>query len=402
MEYASVSFCIIYPDSSSPVFDYNQGKSLNPASLMKLITSAASLEMLGPDHRFRTTVGYTGTLNKRTGRLRGNIIIKGGGDPALGSKYFEEHYSGFTERWIEEIRKQGIKKVSGRVITDDSYFDYQPVPARWLLEDAGNYYGAGVYGLSVFDNTYEIHQDGRLAGTVPANPDTSVLRASIADPPLIMAKILDQKLRDSGIVVSGEPATTRLLQSSDIGQLIPLTETVSPPLKEIIEVMNHESINLYAEHLLKELGKVFGESGSTESGIKVMRQFLSEAGVNTEGMFIEDGSGLSPLNALNSGDLVSLLRYMKSKGRYFHEYFYSLPEAGREGTLKNNFKDPVFCTRMSAKSGSMTRVRNYAGYITTLSGKELIFCILVNNYTGPAQILISHIEGILIETIKDE
>ena len=145
------------PDSIRPVFEYNSEKSLIPASVMKLITSAASLEMLGPDYRFRTTVGYTGKLNKRSGRLNGNIIIKGGGDPALGSKNFGEHYSGFADGWVEEIRKLGIKKMTGRVITDDSYFDYLPVPAKWLWEDAGNYYGAGAYGFSVFDNTYEIH-----------------------------------------------------------------------------------------------------------------------------------------------------------------------------------------------------------------------------------------------------
>jgi D-alanyl-D-alanine carboxypeptidase/D-alanyl-D-alanine-endopeptidase (penicillin-binding protein 4) len=238
------------------------------------------------------------------------------------------------------------------------------------------------------------------AGTVPPDPDTIVLKASISDPPLIMAKVLDQKLRDSGIAVSGEPTTVRLLPSSDIGQVFILTEIVSPPLQDIIKVMNHESINFYAEHLLKELGKVFGKSGSTEAGIKVMLQFLSDAGINTEGIFIEDGSGLSPLNAINSGDLVSLLSFMLKKGKYFSEFLNSLPEAGREGTLKNYFRDPVFEGRLEAKSGSMTRVKNYAGYIKTVSGNELVFCILVNNYTGPVQNIISNIEDVLKETIK--
>lgn len=393
MVHASVSFYITDPDSIRPVLDYNSEKSLNPASVLKLITSAASLEMLGPDHRFRTTIGYTGNLNRRSGRLNGNIIIKGGGDPVLGSKNFGEHYSGFADGWVEEIRKLGIKKIAGRVITDDSYFDYLPVPAKWLLEDTGNPYGAGAYGLSVFDNTYEVH----LMNT----PDTLMVNASIADPPLIMAGVLDQKLKDSGINVSGEPTTTRLLQSSGKGQFIPVSETVSPPLKEIIEVMNHESINLYAEHLLKELGRVFEDTGSTESGIKVVKKFLLQAGIDIKGMFIEDGSGLSPLNAINSASMISLLSYMKKNGKYFNDFFNSLPEAGSEGTLKNYFRDPVFYGRIAAKSGSMTRVKNYAGYITTFSGNELIFCILVNNYNGPVQNLISNMEEILKETIKN-
>lgn len=446
MAHASVSLFIADADSSNPVFEYNSGKSLIPASIIKLITSSASIEMLGPDYKFRTTLGYTGTLNKRTGRLNGNIIIKGGGDPTLGSKNFEEHYSGFAESWISEIIKLGIRRISGRVITDDSYYDYLPVPAKWLWEDAGNYYGAGAYGLSVFDNTYEIHfktapdsisqiitgiypeecsfqfsnwlvaagsadkayifaapysTNGWLAGTIPSNLNDYVLKASIADPPLIMAKVIDQKLRDAGIAVSGEPTTTRLMQTSVNEQVFPVTETISPQLKDIIEVLNHESMNLYAEHLVKELGKVFGGSGSTESGVKVVTQFLSDAGINTDGMFLEDGSGLSPLNAINSKELVNLLCYMMRKAKYFNEFYSSLPDAGKEGSLKNYFKDPLFDSRLSAKSGSMTRVRCYAGYIRTLSGNELAFCILINNFTGQVQNIIPHIEEILKETIND-
>ena len=149
------------------LFDYNSGISLAPASVMKLITSAAALELLGPEYTFKTTVGYTGTLNKRTGRLNGNIIIHGGGDPALGSKYFSDHYGDFLHNWVAEIRKTGIKKIRGRVITDDSYYDFLPVPAKWLWEDEGNYYGAGAYGLSVFDNTYEIHFQTFADSTLP-------------------------------------------------------------------------------------------------------------------------------------------------------------------------------------------------------------------------------------------
>ena len=157
MMHASVSLCIKDADNGKTISDYNPDRSLIPASVMKLITSGIALELLGPQHNFKTIVGYTGLLNKRTGRLSGNIIIRGGGDPALGSEYFEDHYQDFLNRWVIEIKKTGIKSVDGKVITDDSYFDFLPVPAKWQWEDIGNYYGAGVYGLSVFDNTVEIH-----------------------------------------------------------------------------------------------------------------------------------------------------------------------------------------------------------------------------------------------------
>ena len=153
MIHASVSICIKDAGNGETITEFDAEKSLIPASVMKLITSGVALELLGPQYTFRTIIGYTGSLNKRTGRLSGNIIVRGGGDPALGSGYFEDHYRDFIDSCISQIKRTGIRRVDGMVITDDSYYDFLPVPAKWQWEDLGNYYGAGVYGLSVFDNT---------------------------------------------------------------------------------------------------------------------------------------------------------------------------------------------------------------------------------------------------------
>jgi D-alanyl-D-alanine carboxypeptidase/D-alanyl-D-alanine-endopeptidase (penicillin-binding protein 4) len=447
MFHASVSMCVANAENGETVFGYNSVKSLTPASVLKLVTSAAALELLGPQYTFRTELGYTGTINRRTGKLKGNIIIRGGGDPALGSKNFSDYYSDFMGSWVNGIKKLGIKKIEGRVITDDSYYDFQPVPAKWLWEDAGNYYGAGAYGLSVFDNTYEIHlktssdssqllikeivpneckyefsnwliaagtsdegyifaapysTNGWLAGSVPVNMDDFVLKASIADPPRLIAKMLNEKLEAADIIVSEEPTTTRMEQENISEKFIPISETISPPLSKIIEILNHESVNLYAEHLIKELGKKYKKTGSTAAGIEVIIDFLKNAGIRTDGMFIEDGSGLSPVNSINTRELVNLLFYMKYNGRYYSEYYNSFPDAGKEGTLKNYFRDPVFDTRLKAKSGSMTRVKSYAGYFTTQSGKQMIFSIIVNNFSGPSNIIISYIEEIIKEIIVNK
>jgi serine-type D-Ala-D-Ala carboxypeptidase/endopeptidase (penicillin-binding protein 4) len=444
MIHASVSLCFKDADNGETLIEYNSCKSLTPASVMKLITSGVTLELLGPTYNFRTILGYTGSINKRTGRLSGNIVIKGGGDPALGSKYFVDHYRDFLNKWVSDIRITGIKRVDGKVITDDSYYDFLPVPSKWQWEDIGNYYGAGVYGLSVFDNTLELHlqtssdsspvvisgldpkeyrydfenrlaasgtsdegyvfaapysTSGWLTGTVPVFRDDFVLKASISDPPLFLAKLLNEKLETSGIKIKEEPSTIRLEKKNLNELVIPVSEIISPPLSEIIEVLNHESVNLYAETLLKELGKTFLKSGSTASGVKVIQDFLLSANIPTDGFFIEDGSGLSPGNAINSEALVNFLVYMKKHAKYFKEYFLSLPEAGKEGTLKSYFMDPVFEARMNAKSGSMKRVRCYAGYFTTKSDRNMVFSILVNNYNGPSQRVISGIEEIIKEII---
>ncbi|HNW56364.1 MAG TPA: D-alanyl-D-alanine carboxypeptidase, partial [Bacteroidales bacterium] len=254
LTHASVSLYVTDTQSGEILAEHNAEKSLAPASIMKLITSAAALELLGPEYTFKTTLGYTGIINKKSGRLNGNLIIKGGGDPALGSPNFSDHYQDFITRWIDDIKKAGIRRIEGRVITDDSYFDYLPVHAKWLWEDPGSYYGAGVFGLSVFDNTYEIHlrslpdssgteitkimppecryeyrnmitaggsgysayafaepysTKGWLAGSVPANVKDYVMEVAIADPPLLLAKMINERLEKEGIKVSQEPVTTR-------------------------------------------------------------------------------------------------------------------------------------------------------------------------------------------------
>jgi D-alanyl-D-alanine carboxypeptidase/D-alanyl-D-alanine-endopeptidase (penicillin-binding protein 4) len=446
MIHGSVSLRIANINTQENILEYNSDKSFTPASVLKLVTSASALELLGPDYVFKTVLGYSGSLNRKTGKLSGDIIIIGGGDPALGSEYFSEHYNDFISKWIDEIKKSGIKKVTGRVITDDTYFDNNPVSGKWLIEDIGNYYGAGVYGLSVFDNTYEIHfnttdsnhliinkivpnefnisltnnlkatgntdegyiysmpygNSALLVGTIPVNAEDFVLKGSIPDPPFLIAKIINDRLEAEGIKISGEPTTLRKENKTNTGEVVNITETISPALSEIIEVLNHESVNLYAETLARELGKKYRNNGSTSAGVEVIKDFLENAGIKTDGLFIEDGSGLSPANSINSSELVNLLLYMNLKGKNFAAYYNSLPEAGKNGTLKSYFKDGVFDSRLRAKSGSITRVRSYAGYFTTISGKNMAFSIIVNNFSGPSKHIIAGIEGIIKEVIENK
>lgn len=444
MIHGSASVLIVDTGNGDTIADHNSEISLTQASVMKLVTTAAALEKLGSGYRFKTSVGYSGTLRYRSGLLKGDIVIKGGGDPALGSERFGDNYAGFIDKWVEAISDLGIKKIKGRIVADDSYYDYQPVPPGWNWEDIGNYYGAGAYGISIFDNTLKLHfrtsgegtspemillepagtgitlhsfltahgtsdmgyvymapytSSGWISGTIPANRDDFVLKASLPDPPLLSATILNQKLRGAGIRIAYAPTTTRLSSGYENGDFTEIGSTLSPPLSAIIEVLNHESVNLYAEHLVRELGKVTTGTGSNSSGTSAIVQFLDSIGVNTAGMFIEDGSGLSPQDAINPGGLVSLLMYMKNNSRYGEDFLKSLPEAGKEGTLKNYFKDPLFENRLWAKSGTLSRVKAYAGYLKTISGRDMAFCIIVNNFTGPSSDVITNIENILRETI---
>ena len=444
MSGASFSGCIVDLKDGTKVWEYNSDESIIPASVLKVVTSSAALELLGPEYTFNTRMGYTGTLNRRTGLLSGDLIIQGGGDPSLGSPYFREHYDSFLSSWIQKIRESGIKTISGGVICDDSRYDYQPVPSGWLWEDIGNYYGAGVFGLSLFDNTYKIHfktseegsapeitgitpdickyelsnqlissgnsdngyvfaapygSYGWIAGSIPVNREDFVLKASIPDPPVLMARLFDLMLDSAGIEVVKAPSTSRIENAIPTGMVL-LSEVNSPPLESIIEVLNHESVNLYAEHLLKEIGLQFNGKGSTKSGIDVLYSFLKETGADTTGFFIEDGSGLSPMNAVTSKGLAGLMLYMFTKARNHEAFLNSLPEAGKEGTLKYVFLNPAFEKNLKAKSGSFTRTRSYAGYFAARSGRKMAFSILVNNFSGPSQTIVEGIEAILLETLE--
>jgi D-alanyl-D-alanine carboxypeptidase/D-alanyl-D-alanine-endopeptidase (penicillin-binding protein 4) len=447
MLHASASILVRDAATGEAVIDINKSTSLTPASVLKLITSGVALEVLGPEHKFRTVLAYTGRLDKKSGKLNGDIIIKGGGDPALGSEYFAGHYKNFPDSWVSSIKNLGIKEIEGRVITDDTYFDNLPAPAKWQWEDLGNYYGAGVFGLNVFDNMVRIHfrtsdegspaiisgtdpssyickfanmvtssgnsdngyifsspysDHGWITGTIPVNREDFVLKGAVADPPMLFARLFSDKLKAAGINISGKPATCHSDGTKSPDKIVFISELLSPDLSRIIEILNHESVNLFAETLLKELGKQATDTGSTSAGLKVVYDFLNSCNISTGGIFLEDGSGLSPRDAITTEALTSFLIYMKNKGKYFSYYAESLPLAGKEGTLTAVFRDPAFEYRLRAKSGSMERVRCYAGYFTTVSGKEMTFSILTNNFTGPSSNIIHLIEEVVREIISNK
>ncbi len=443
MESASVSFSLVDANSGEVKYLYNEHITLVPASVLKLVTSAVALEILGGDHIFSTSLYYSGRLDKNSGVLDGDIIISGGGDPTLGSERFNEHYGDLLEGWATSIQQSGIKSIGGRVIADDGYFDFNPVPGEWLWEDIGNYYGAGAYGLSIFDNTYKIHFktadegsvpvmtsisreglgivlenrltakgssdlgyifaapysfSGWISGTIPANRTDFVLKGAITDPPLLAARMLEKRLETINVSVAKEATTVRISGKLNNDQPKLISRTISPPLKDIIYVLNHESINLYAETLVKEIAKSYGLDGTRANGTKMVENYLTEKKIWSDNTKFIDGSGLSTQNKISTFALTSLL--VKMKGSHLEkEFVSSLPIPGEEGTIKNIFLDQIFQDNLRIKSGSMDGVRSFAGYFTTVSGKELAFAIIINNFSGPSSQIISTIEEIIEECI---
>ncbi|MEZ5010472.1 MAG: D-alanyl-D-alanine carboxypeptidase [Bacteroidales bacterium] len=215
-----------------------------------------------------------------------------------------------------------------------------------------------------------------VRSTIPVNRQDFILKASIPDPPYLVSTQLDRALRDGGIEITAPPSTLRIfdISSGENGHssAVVLTETVSPPLSEIVRVTNTESVNLFAEHLLRMIGSETGgdNPGEMNRGIEAVYAFLDSAGIGSDGLYMTDGSGLSRYDALSSDFVTRLLEYEKNRSPVGGFFVSSLASAGENGTLQYYFRDEVFKGRLQAKSGTSTRIRNYAGYLKTSSGKE--------------------------------
>lgn len=418
LQNAAIGFAIIDNVSGEEIIKSEPQLSLVPASIFKVVTTATALEVLGPDYRFKTTFSYSGNLNGDT--LKGDLQIVGGGDPTLGSMYFPD-YSNFFDEWLNTLQKVGIRIITGDIVADATIYEKNQVPGSWVWEDLGNYFGAGASGLTVFDNMYEIHlkspqtagqltqfiktvpqipelnlqnevrssdvnsdqsyvfgspEDSRrvIRGTIPKDRSDFSVKASVPDPPMLLASELSRKLAAKGIRFSGKIK----LQKAQSG--VTMVETLSPPLSDIIRITNFESVNLFAEHFLKHLAWQKNGLGTTEDGCQFIFDFWKEKGLNMNGFFVNDGSGLSRFDAITASQMCRILNYMKTQSRNADDFIQSLPTAGF-GTL-TNFNSTEFPTDgFRAKSGSMTRVRCYAGYLKTDSGRDLSFTVMLNNFS---------------------
>ncbi|MEM9417032.1 MAG: D-alanyl-D-alanine carboxypeptidase/D-alanyl-D-alanine-endopeptidase [Bacteroidota bacterium] len=437
---ASIGFYAMNLTTGKVIGDVNATKSMIPASTLKLLTTAAALETLGKDFQFKTTIQYDGEIDKH-GTLHGNIYIKGGGDPALGSQEFPDYYyqPHFITTWVQAIQAQGIKKITGAVIGDAQIYAESMIPATWVVEDLGEYYGTGASGLSIFDNLYKITlqagSEGEAASLIDVTPsipeeiqiisyatgasidrektcikgfpyqplriiqgkipygEPVTLKASSPDPACWAAYTLHRALQEQAIQVTQSPTTIRRAELTSAARNDLLT-TLSPPLWQIIKIINHKSLNGYTEHLLKHLGLVTAGAGDTSSGTQALKQFWESRGIDITGMLLFDGSGLSRYNALTPKQLVEALAYMKHSANF--SFFYeALPIVGETGNVAGFCQQPSLKGHLRAKSGYLANARGFAGYGANQKGDEIAFALLVNHYDGSSEEARKALEEIL-------
>jgi D-alanyl-D-alanine carboxypeptidase/D-alanyl-D-alanine-endopeptidase (penicillin-binding protein 4) len=412
--YASISLTVLDAKTGEQVFAVNPNMGLAPASTLKIITSITAFNLLGKDFQYQTQVGYSGTISF-DGTLTGDVIIKGSGDPTLGSWRYEKSKEGYViNQIVEALQKAGKKKINGRIIGDDSIFGSQSIPDGWIWQDVGNYYGAGTSGLCWRENQYNIKLKTGPVGSpvgiirevpdmpyltykselangatgtgdnsyayLPVNNKLVYLRGTYAidqskksisvtlpDPTYDAAFRLADTLNRIGISVStgAESAKTLTVKGLQIPQINGnLTTLVSPLLSQIIYWQNQKSINLYAEQVLKTLALKMGKQPTTANGVTVVQDFWKARGIDPNSLNIADGSGLSPGDRVTTLTMATILQSAK-KETWFPAFYESLP-------THNDMK---------MKSGTINSVLNFAGY-QTHSGRELCFAIMVNNHSG--------------------
>ncbi len=415
--------------------DIDGDNMVMPASNMKLITTGAALHALGSDYSFETKIGYSGKIED--GLLKGDLYIIGGGDPTTGSKdsiavAIEKTFG----EWERLVREAGIRRIEGRVIGDGRAFDGMIEHPTWLWNDIGTYYGAGATGLMYYENTQSFNVSAgakvgdpvKITPSYPAAPwmdfryscstgkagtgDQLYLYASDLAPVAEIrgtfgvdraAKRLDcsnkfpeytcasyfvDYLKGHGIPCSGGPADFRLCtDTEDAEELTILGVTKSPSLKRIVFETNYASNNLYAETLLRTLGREKTGSASYDSSYVALDEIFKAFALDTKDAKIVDGSGLSRMNYISADFFCRFLEAMMSSP-CFEDYIETLPSPGSRGTLSANMSGSpaAMKARIKVKSGSMNGIRCYTGYIIPTEGcKEdtIIFSIMVNNCTSP-------------------
>lgn len=448
MRGASFSLVVKDVQEGKTVYSYDTDRLQSPASVLKTVATATALEILGEDYRYPTTLEYDGILEN--GTLEGNLYIKGSGDPSLGSSHFAPRQNKFLSTWIAALQKAGIKHITGSVISDESIFDTEGVSIKWLREDMGNYYAPGSYGISIFDNMYKLSLQTGAAGTrpvlkgtepdipfirfknylkaapvssdsayiigaplddvrylygvLPANREAYVLKGDIPDPALYLARYLTDQLQQKGIRVDGSPSCYRIEVEENRwkkGERKEIVTTYSPTLREIASVCNHVSHNLYADALVKTVGLQYKPRrnemiSSFGRGVQVVKEYWEKKGLDVFPLRMNDGSGLAPADKVSAGFMGELLVYMATESAVSDAFIASLPQAGIEGSVRNFLKGSKLQGKARLKSGGITGVRSYAGYITK-DGKTYAVAVFSNNYSCPMSRMTRALEKLLLQ-----
>jgi len=418
MKNASSSITVRKASTGEVVYQYNANKGITPASSLKILTAAAALETLGENYRFSTEVLTNGQVAK--GTLYGNLYLRGQGDPTLLKKDFDNFAS--------TLSKSGVKRISGHLIGDDTYFDTERLSPGISKEDESYYYAAQISALTVSPNAdYDAGSviveakptvNGKVSNVTltPATSIVSVVNRSktvpkgykntlkiervtgtnnilitgnapigsvgskewiaVSNPTAYALDVFKKSLASKGIRFV---STSKAFRGETPENARALVSKKSMTLKELMIPFLKLSNNTHAEVLAKTMGKVEYGEGSWDAGLKVMRNYADSVGLDVNQWVFEDASGMSHANKIPSSQMSQLLYHVRSEP-WYGTLLKGLPVAGGYdrfvgGTLRLRLKTPPVKGNVIAKTGSLDNVSALAGYAKTKDGEWLVFTI---------------------------
>lgn len=434
------------------IAEWNSNLPLLTASTLKTITTGLALVYLGEDFRFETKLAYNGEI--KDGVLHGDLFIIGGADPTLGSKddvaFSVDSIFGI---WKDAIKSLGIHKIEGAIVVDDTFLEREVIPTSWSWGNIGYYYGSAPSGLPFHEDyqsvklipsknvgdkvkilveypqipdfhyvnqlitgeaksgdwseyyVSDLARVGKFTGSVPCDRDT--IKTTISNKYAYLscgAEFRDFLIAHS-IEIKNDIYSIDQKELIDPKDLKTIITTYSPELWQIVKVTNRISNNFYAETIYKTIAKAYSGVGSYSAASKVASRLLDSLNVSRIGYTQDDGSGLSRQNYISPKFFVRFYEMMARQPQ-FQKYIESFPYSG-VGTLKNVMKgkkfSPTIAKRVHAKSGSLSSVKTYAGYVYGGKKTGLIkFAILVNNYSSPTSSIQKHLEGFMYALAQTE
>jgi D-alanyl-D-alanine carboxypeptidase/D-alanyl-D-alanine-endopeptidase (penicillin-binding protein 4) len=446
-------------DRGELLYDRNGSKLMMPASNMKIVTLAGAVHALGWDARFTSSLETTAAVDG--GVLRGDLFVRGGGDPTINTR--NARGAAVFAEWIAALKSAGIQEIDGRIIGDDTYFDDEGIGAGWAWDYLQYGYAAPVGALQYNEDTAELTVtaganpgepaavrispgsgftivnkttttaagvpetidyrrplDGtrlEVSGTVPMSPPPSAEAAAaqvrtvsrqvaVVNPTTFFVQSFKDVLIAAGIHVTGRavdlddiatPERTGI-EATDTRRVIVKTE--SPPLREIAVVLMKVSQNLYAETFLKASGVATGRGGTVQAGRNAVQAALREWKIDDRSLVMADGSGLSRYNYVSAALLTDILMYMWTDAAHRAPFAAALPVAGKDGTVATRMRRSRAEGNAIAKTGSIANVRSLSGYVRTRDGEMLTFSILANDFVIPAA-MVNWIADLAVEVLAN-
>ena len=369
-EVRGVDSCIVVTTATAaPLYQYNETLPLVPASGQKLVTAFAALNLLGPEHTFRTVLATDARVNG--GAIEGDLYLIGSGDPVLATADYTASFKNQPqirtefEALVRGLQEQGINRIRGSLIADPTRYDDQRYVESWpfaFRTGQGEQPSGPLSALNLNDGFTSFPESDQEFGG-------SGRRVSSQNPPLDTVGALQRLLANAGIVVDDG---VKVAKAPPVPN--ELASVSSPPLSVIVGEMLRESDNTTAELLIKEIGAVKAQQGTHDAGISIVRQFLVDVGLALPNTFVDDGSGLSSNNRVTCLELARIIAVSGPDS----PLQAGLAVGAESGTLVDRFAASRAAGKVAAKTGTLGGVSSLSGVVDTDPGDRVVFSIIAN------------------------